>query len=191
MNLTGIISISGFPGLFKIVAQSKNGVIVESLVDKKKMPAYSTYKISALEDISIFGQSEDTALTEILKKIDEKEKGKAISLDTKTASESELKNYLSAVYPDYDSTRVHASDIKKMLNWYNLLQKNDLLKAKEEDKAVAETEDDTKTKAAKLKDVKEKGTSAKPAAKAKTVAPKAKTSASKAPKTSTIRKTGA
>ena len=72
MNIKGIIAISGRPGLFKVVAQSKNSVIVESMIDKKRFPAYASEKISTLEDISIFTYDEDVKLTDLLKTIFEK-----------------------------------------------------------------------------------------------------------------------
>lgn len=130
MNLKGIISISGMPGLYKVVAQSKSGLIVESLIDKKRVPAYSTYKISSLDDISVFSTTEDIPLKSVMRKIYDKQNG-APAIDSKSPDD-ELKKYFESVIPEYDKERVHLSDIKKIIGWYNLLQKNDLLK-KEED----------------------------------------------------------
>lgn len=182
MNLSGIISISGFPGLFKIVAQSKNGVIVESLVDKKRMPAYSRFKISALEDISIFGKTDDVLLSEILKTVAEKNNYGALEA---IKSDADLTKFMLSIFPEFDSERVHTSDIKKVISWYGILQKNDLLKQVEETKEAG-------AKEGKEKVVKAKDTAAKAAPKVK-AAPKTagKTSASKAGKTATVRKTGA
>ncbi|HBF88469.1 MAG TPA: hypothetical protein DDX39_07500 [Bacteroidales bacterium] len=126
MDLKGIMSIAGYPGLFKMVSQSKSGIIVESLVDKKRMPAFMTSKISSLEDIAIYTQEAEVPLTEVFKNIYEKEKGgEAISHQ---ASANELKQYFTDVLPDYDQDRVYVSDIKKVINWYNTLHKNDLVK---------------------------------------------------------------
>ena len=126
MDLKGIMSIAGYPGLFKMVSQSKSGIIVESLVDKKRMPAFMTSKISSLEDIAIYTQEAEVPLTEVFKNIYEKEKGgEAISHQ---ASANELKQYFTDVLPDYDLDRVYVSDIKKVINWYNTLHKNDLVK---------------------------------------------------------------
>jgi hypothetical protein len=132
MNLTGIISISGKPGLFRVVAQSKNNIIVESLDDKKRSPAYSTDRISALDDISIYTYDEDVSLKVIFKTIFEKEKG------AETISHKEdkvkLENYLLEVLPNYDQERVYISDVKKIFQWYNLLHKAGELKLDEEAK---------------------------------------------------------
>jgi hypothetical protein len=185
MDLSGIITIAGYSGLYKVVAQSKNGVIVESLIDKKRMPAYSHYRISALEEISIFGESEDIALKEVMQKIMDKEKS-GPAIDSK-ADIKELKKYFEAVLPEYDKDRVHDSDIKKVLNWYNLLQKNDLLKVVEEEKNSEESAEDKALKALKAKEK-----TALPGAKnAASANSHVKSSGSKAKSTSTIRKTGA
>lgn len=135
MNLTGIIAISGRPGLFKVLAQGKNNVIVESLLDGKKIPAYSTDRISALEDISVYTDSEDKPLKDIIQTIFEKENG-GVTISHKE-SESNLVSYLEDVLPDYDRERVYLSDIKKIFQWYNLLHKAGLLVA-EETEAVSE-----------------------------------------------------
>jgi hypothetical protein len=129
MNLKGIIAISGRPGLFKVVAQGKNNVIVESMIDKKRFPAYASEKISTLEDISIFTYDEDVKLTQVLKSIYDKNEGKeGIShKEDMKVLEKELKIHL----PNYDQERVYLSDIRKVFQWYNLLQKADLLKPEE------------------------------------------------------------
>jgi Domain of unknown function (DUF5606) len=184
MDLSGIITIAGYSGLYKVVAQSKNGVIVESLIDKKRMPAYSHYRISALEEISIFGVSEDIPLKDVMQKIMDKEKS-GPAIDSK-ADIKELKKYFEAVLPEYDKDRVHDSDIKKVISWYNLLQKNDLLKVVEEDK---NNEDSAEEKALKALKAKEK--TALPSAKTMNTSANVKSSGSKAKSTSTIRKTGA
>lgn len=151
MDLNGIISISGMPGLYKVVGQTKNGFIAESLIDKKRIPAYSHYKVSSLEDISIFSTGDDVPLKDVLQKIADKENYGA-AIDTKKADD-ELKKYFGEAFAEYDKDRVYISDIRKVINWYNLLQKNDLLKAKEEVKAEGDdknaakvgAEDKTKT----------------------------------------------
>ena len=135
MDITKVIAISGFPGLYKVIAQATNGLIVESLVDKKRMPAYSSYKISGLDDISIFTTGEDKPLKAVLQAIFDKENG-GPALEHKSSDE-EVKTYFVAVVPDYDKERVRISDMKKALQWYNILQKTELLTAaepKEEDK---------------------------------------------------------
>lgn len=167
-------------GLYKVVSQIKNGFIVESLTDKKRSPIYSSQKISALEDISVFSTGDDVPLKEVFKKIIAKEKsGPAIDHKSK---EEELKKYFELVMPDYDKERVYISDIKKLINWYNTLQALGLLKEEEKQEETTET---TKSKIAKEEKVKAavkkpKDVSAKPI----------KTSSSKV-KTQTVRKTGA
>jgi len=182
MDLSGIISISGQPGLFKVVAQSKNGLIVESLIDKKRIPAYSNYKISALEDISVFTTGEDMPLSEVFQKIYDKENAGA-AIDHKS-NDAELKKYFSEALPEYDEDRVYISDIRKMLNWYNLLHKNDMLKAKKEESEATEEKGEKKSK------IEDKSKSVPtPKAKPKDAAKPVKTSAPKV-KAAGVRKTG-
>ena len=130
MDLTGIISVAGMGGLYKVIAQTKNGLIVESLIDKKRIPAYATHKVSALEDVSIFSTGDDVPLKEIFQKIYDKEKGKEC-ISHKVA-DAELKSYFKSVFAEYDEERVYVSDIKKVIMWYNILQKEGLLDKKEE-----------------------------------------------------------
>lgn len=133
MDLSGIIAIAGMSGLFKVIAQTKNGLIVESLIDKKRVQAFSTHKISALEDVSIYSTGDDVPLKEVFQKIYDKEKGGSC-IDHKSA-DAELKKYFKAAFAEYDEERVYVSDIKKVLNWYNSLQKDGLLEKKEESEA--------------------------------------------------------
>jgi hypothetical protein len=130
MNLKDIMAISGHGGLFKFVAQGRNGIIVEGLEDKKRMNAYTSYKVSSLEDIAIFTESGEVPLKEVLKKIFEKENG-AAALDGK-ADNAKLKTYMESILPDYDKEKVYVSDIKKLINWYNILQRNNMLDFTEE-----------------------------------------------------------
>lgn len=116
MDLSVIFTIGGKPGLQKLVAQSSNGVIVESLLDGKRFNAYSSYKISSLEDITIYGEVEDIPLKEVFVAI-----GKANDfVKLEVPAKSELKSTLSTYVP-VDSERVYESDIKKLFSWYNLL----------------------------------------------------------------------
>ena len=165
MNLSGIISIAGMSGLYKVIAQSKNGLIVESLIDKKRIPAHSTNRVSALEDVSIYSTGDDVPLKDVFQKIYDKEKGGA-AIDHKVA-DAELKAYFKKAFAEYDEDRVYTSDIKKVVMWYNILQKEGLLETKEEKeegndakeakpKAKADAKAGAKTKA------KTKDTNAKP-----------------------------
>lgn len=134
MNLSGIIAISGKGGLFTVAGQSKNNVIVESVIDGKKFPAFSSNRISALEDISIYTYEGDELLSDIFKLIFKQENGgKAPSHKDNV---DDLKKYLRGIIPEYDEERVFTSDIKKLFQWYNLLHgANKLeLKEKKEDK---------------------------------------------------------
>ncbi len=123
--LKGILAISGRPGLFKLVSNTGKNLIVESLAEKKRMPAHATSKINSLEDISIFTEDGDVALVEVFKNIQEKEQGgKAIH---HKSTPDDLKAYMLEVLPNYDEDRVYVSDMKKIFQWYNLLQENGLI----------------------------------------------------------------
>ena len=130
MNISKIISIPGQSGLYKMVAQAKNnGIIVESLIDKKRIPAYATQKMIQLEDVGIYTTGEDKPLKEIFQAIYEKENG-AECISHKQP-DAELKAYFKAILPDYDDERVHVSVIKKVVSWYNILKASGLLEEKE------------------------------------------------------------
>ena len=138
MNLEGILAVGGKPGLYKLIAQSRGGVIVESLNDKKRFPISSANNVSALGDISIYTYGEEVPLKEVFEKIAEKEDyGKTI--DHKS-SPGELKDYMGEVLPDFDQERVYQSDLKKLFMWYNILHEQGLV-TKEEEKAEAENTD--------------------------------------------------
>jgi hypothetical protein len=132
MDISNVIAIAGMPGLYKVVGQAKNGVIVESLIDKKRTPAFNSHKISALSDISIYTTGEDMPLKDALQKISDKEKGEKC-IDPKSNDEKALREYMSVVIPEYDADRVHISDIRKLFNWYNMLQASGLLTAEEKE----------------------------------------------------------
>jgi len=139
--LKEILAISGHSGLFKMVAESKNSIIVESLDNQKRMPVYSTSKVSALEDIAIYTEAGDTPLKDVFKAISEKENGGA-ALDSK-ASGNQLKTYFEAIVPEYDKDRVYVSDIKKVLAWYNILQEKDMIDFSEEETTDESEEKDS------------------------------------------------
>lgn len=127
MFLEGILAISGEPGLFKLVSKGKSNVIVESLINGKRMPAFSTSKISTLEDIAIYSSDEDIPLREVLLRFFDKYKGEIIEYNK--SSNKELLDLFEAVLPEYDKDRVYASDAKKVVNWYNCLIEKDILTA--------------------------------------------------------------
>src|SRR5690349_127837 len=130
MDLSKIISISGVSGLFKVIAQGKNGLIVEAIADKKRMPVNASSKVSVLDNISMYLENGDTIAVEaVLKKIYDKQGG-APAPDSKSP-DNELVKFFSDILPNYDKEKVHASDIRKAILWYNLLQKTDIFTAKE------------------------------------------------------------
>lgn len=184
MNLSGIIAISGRPGLFKVIAQGKNNVIVESLVDRKRFPAYSSDRISALDDISIYTNEEEKPLKEIFKTIHEKENG-GETISHKEA-DAKLVSYLLEVLPNYDQERVYVSDIKKIYQWYNLLHKAGELKVAEDKKEESNSEviEEEKPKANAKKVSKSKDADEKTKVKKTTTEPKAEKVKAAAPKAS-------
>jgi hypothetical protein len=154
MDLQGIISISGRPGLFKIVTQGKSNVIVESLIDKKRFPAFASEKISSIEDISIFTYEEDVKLTDVFSTLLSQNDGKE-SINHKV-EESVLRSTFTSVLSNYDIDRVYLSDIRKVFQWYNLLLKEGLLKLEviEETEAASEGKIEKETKKVKTEAVK-------------------------------------
>lgn len=139
MDLSGIISISGRPGLYKVIAQGKNNIIVESLTDKKRFPAYATDRISALEDISIYTYEGDKPLKEIYADIYAKQEGKEAPSHKEDITV--LQAFVQEIIPDYDEERVYTSDIKKMIQWYNMLLKSGNLEPAEEDETQEEPQE--------------------------------------------------
>lgn len=119
MELKEILAISGQPGLYKYVAQSSRGVIVESLLDGRRMNAASNAKVSALTEISMFTEGDDIPLAEVFTRIYKQTGGKE-AIDHKETPEK-LKAAFAEAVPEYDRDRVHVSDIKKCFMWYNTL----------------------------------------------------------------------
>ena len=192
MNLTGIIAISGRPGLFKVIAQGKNSIIVESLIDKKRFPAYAADRISALDDISIYTYDEDAPLKDLLAAIYKRESGNECPSHKEDISV--LQSYLIDLLPNYDQERVYPSDVKKMFQWYNLLHKsgNLIVEEAEEEKTTKSSKKATEsaegeTTEPKAKKAPAKKTVAKPKA---PVADKAKAIKPAAPKKTATTKTG-
>lgn len=141
MNLEGIISISGKPGLFKVVSKRKNGLIVASIPEGKKLNVFALDKVSALEDISIYTYEDDIPLIEVYKNIFKLENGGA-SIEANESGDK-LRAKMEEVLPDFDQERVYASDLKKLFQWYNLLISANLLSMDKEDKSdESEVNDD-------------------------------------------------
>ncbi|MGE0568638.1 MAG: DUF5606 domain-containing protein, partial [Bacteroidia bacterium] len=129
---SGYISITGQPGLFKIIAQSKNGIIVEGLQDKKRLNVYASTKVTTLSDICMFTTGDDKPINEIITAIFDKEKG-GPAIDNKSDDKA-VEAYFAEILPDYDKDRVYVSNMRKLFNWYNILQSTDNLKTEEENK---------------------------------------------------------
>ncbi|MFZ4521457.1 MAG: DUF5606 domain-containing protein [Bacteroidales bacterium] len=130
MDLSKILSIAGKNGLFKVVSQGKNTVIVESLNDNKRFPAFGHEKMSSLEEISVFTTGEDISLKDVFKAFYEKLEGKP-AIDHK-ADNNTLKKFFLEMVPEFDQERVYVSDIKKMVSWYNVLLDHKLIDFTEE-----------------------------------------------------------
>ena len=131
--LQTILSIAGKPGLYKLVSRGKMNLIVESLDEThKRQPAFGTDRVTSLADIAMFTESDDVPLGEVLAKVRDKEDGKLPSLNWRKASAKDLQDYFAEVLPDFDRARVHTSDIKKLLQWYEILVKAGITNFEEE-----------------------------------------------------------
>lgn len=117
-----ILAIAGKPGLYRLVSQGRGMLIVETVsADKKRLPAGARDRVTSLNDVSMYTNEDDKPLMEIFQAISDKEGGKTTSIDYKKASKVELADFMAAVLPDYDRDRVHDSDIRKLIQWYNIL----------------------------------------------------------------------
>ena len=119
--LKNILAITGKPGLFKLVSRGNNMLIVESLLDSKRMPTYSRDKIVSLADVSMYTTGDDVSLGEVLTRLGEKEGFKPVTLDIKKADNEVLRAAFADVLPEFDRDRVYPSDIRKLFSWYNIL----------------------------------------------------------------------
>ncbi|MFD2824243.1 DUF5606 domain-containing protein [Lacinutrix iliipiscaria] len=137
MSLDKVLAISGRPGLFKLVTQTRNGFIAESLLDSKKLSVNMQHNVSVLSEIAIYTLSEELPLKDVLNKIKAKENGKQTSISHKE-SKDKLEEYFFEILPDYDEDRVYASDIKKVIQWYNLLEKHNMLNFDEPEDSTEE-----------------------------------------------------
>ena len=139
-----ILSISGKPGLYKLVSRGKANLIVESIDQQhKRMPVFASDRVTSLGDIAIYTDSEDMPLMKVFANLLKVEEGKPASINYKKCKSAELREYFATILPDYDRDRVHDSDIKKLLQWYNLLVNNGITdfeesEAEEEEKNEAE-----------------------------------------------------
>ena len=140
MGLDKILAISGKPGLYKMIAQTRSGFIAESLIDGKRLSVGIHHNVSILSEIAIYTLREEKPLREVFALIKEKEGGNATSISHKD-NKDVLEEYFFEVLSDYDEDRVYASDIKKVVQWYNLLQKHDLLNLLDEDSSTSDEEE--------------------------------------------------
>ena len=123
--LRTILSVSGKPGLYKLISQGKNMLILEALdATKKRFPVYGHDKVISLGDIAMYTDDEEVALAEVLESVKTKSNGGVTAIDYKKASADELQAFMAEVLPTYDRDRVHNSDIKKLIQWYNILVTN-------------------------------------------------------------------
>lgn len=138
--LETILAISGKPGLYKLVSRGNRSLIVETIdAQKKRIPAFSADKVISLADIAMYTEEKEVPLRQVLKSIKEKEGGKAASIDYRKASKEELYAYLGEVLPDFDRDRVYPTDVKKLVQWYDILIENGL---DDFDETLRETEGD-------------------------------------------------
>ena len=144
--LKKILSISGKPGLYKLVSTSKTITLVESLIDQKRLPIYPQEKIVSLGEIAIYTSDDEVPLKDVFAKMKENENGEKISDDNKS-NNAKLFSYFETVLPTYDKEKVYASDVKKIINWYNLLIENDIdITAEEESESSEADNNDTDKK---------------------------------------------
>lgn len=125
MDLSRVIAISGKPGLYRLVSQTRNGFIVEDLDKGKKVSIAANYNVSLLDNVAIYGVSQEYPLAEVFFRIYKKENG-GEAIDHKSSG-AELRAYMEQVLPEYDDSRVYDSDLKKLFQWYNILQSKGLL----------------------------------------------------------------
>ncbi|WP_047245978.1 DUF5606 family protein [Maribacter thermophilus] len=150
MGLEKILSVAGKPGLYKLITQTRTGFVAESLLDGKKISVGLRSNVSVLSEIAIYTLDEELPLREVFVKIQQKEDGKKTSISHKD-EKIKLEEYFFEVLPNYDEDRVYASDIKKIIQWYNILvdkgitdfskKEEDVVEAKEEAKSEIEAED--------------------------------------------------
>lgn len=162
MSLKGIISISGMPGLYKVLAQSKSGFIVESLTDKKRIPVAATQRISMLDDISVFTTADDIPLRTVLMTM--KDFAETNTIADPKLDPSKLKDFFLKIVPEFDSERVYASDIKKMINWFFLVK--DIVAIEDEPEPGTEEKKETAAPEVEVEATEEKAPKKKKAVKA-------------------------
>lgn len=181
--LKKILSVSGKPGLYQMVSQGKNMLIIESLTDKKRIPAYARDKVISLGDIAIYTNEKEVPLYEVLSSVKQKENGQKVSIELSKASPDELRAYLAELLPNFDRERVYPTDIKRLLTWYNLLLEAGITEyepqeeKQEKKEETAETVVEEPKKATPQKTVRAKSTAAASTTAKKQATPKKATAA--------------
>ena len=138
--LETILAISGKPGLYRLVSHGNRSLVVESMdAAKKRMPVFGNDKVISLADIAMYTDAEEVPLRQVLNAVKEKEQGAASAFPYKKASKDELSAYLAEVLPNFDRDRVYPSDVKKLIQWYNILVENGVT---DFDEALQETPGD-------------------------------------------------
>ena len=141
-----ILAVSGKPGLHKLISQGRGMIIVESIDEaKKRMPAGARDRVTSLNDVSMYTETEDKPLIDIFQAIADKYEAKATDVDYKTATAAQLADFMAGVLPDYDRDRVYNNDIKKLIQWYNILIQNGYTTFVEEEENASETENAAET----------------------------------------------
>jgi hypothetical protein len=193
--LKEILVVSGKPGLYKLVSKGNNLLIIESLIDKKRIPAYARDKVISLGDISIYTDGDEVSIREVLTAVKEKENGGKVSIDLSKAQPDDLRIYFAEILPAFDRERVYPSDIKKVLKWYELLISNNItdFSKKEEEEAIEnevkdENESAEEKKEAKKAPAKTMAKATKHKESSKTMTAAKSTKAKSTPKTTTPRK---
>lgn len=115
-----ILSISGKPGLFRLVSQGNNMLIVENIATKRRMPAYASDKVISLDDVSIYTNDSDTPLFDVFEKVREANDGKQVDIKA-LGDDAQVRAYFKTILPEYDEDRVYTTDIRKLFQWYNQL----------------------------------------------------------------------
>ncbi len=162
MTLDKILSIGGKPGLYKLVTQTRGGFVAESLLDKKRITVSMQSNVSVLSEIAIYTLEEELPLREVFLKVQQKEDGGKTSIGHKD-DKLKLEEYFFEVLPDYDEDRVYASDIKKVIQWYNILHENGITDFSDK-KAEASEGESTEKKLKEKKSQEMKSPDAKPVA---------------------------
>lgn len=137
--LKTVLSISGRPGLYRLVNRGKNMLIVESISTKKRTPAYAHDKVISLGDISIYTEADDVPLTDVLETVKEKNGGQPVDIKA-IGDDTAVREYFAEILPDFDRERVYTSDIKKLLSWYNLLLEGGITEFADKEASAPEVE---------------------------------------------------